>query len=91
MENESKNMYIIGTDIEELFKMCNNHEEKKILVEETMLYMLENLKTIDEKFTKKAVLYSVKEVETYHRRYKFCTFFKKKKKKLKSQNGNFPI
>ena len=78
MENESQNMYIIGTDIEELFKMCNNHEEKKLLVEETMLYMIQTLKTVDEKFTKKAVLYSVKELETYHRRYKFCTFQKVK-------------
>ena len=53
LEKEDKGIYIVGTNIRDLFKICNNQEERNVILEGILGEMLKILSMVDkEKFPK---------------------------------------
>ena len=69
LEKEDKGIYIVGTNIRDLFKICNNQEERNVIFEGILGEMLKILSMVDkEKFPKRGVLFFISGLEEYYKR-----------------------
>ena len=68
LEKEEEGIYLLGTNIRDIFNICNNIEEKRSVFEFLLKEMMKILGMINEqKFPKRGVLFFISELEQYYR------------------------
>ena len=68
LEKEEEGIYLLGTNIRDIFNICNNIEEKRSVFESLLKEMMKILGMINEqKFPKRGVLFFISELEQYYR------------------------
>lgn len=68
LEKEEEGIYLLGTNIRDIFNICNNIEEKRSVFEFLLKEMMKILGMInEEKFPKRGVLFFISELEQYYR------------------------
>ena len=68
LEKEDKGIYLVGTNIRDLFKICNNMEERNVIFEGILSEMLKLLRMVDkQKFPKRGVLFFISEMKEYYK------------------------
>ena len=69
LEKEEEGVYLLGTNIRDMFNICNNVEERRSVFEFLLKEMMKILAMIDEeKFPKQGVLFYISELEQYYKR-----------------------
>ena len=68
LEKEEEGIYLLGTNIRDIFNICNNIEEKRSVFEFLLKEMMTILGMINEqKFPKRGVLFFISELKQYYR------------------------
>ena len=68
LEKEEEGIYLLGTNIRDIFNIFNNIEEKRSVFEFLLKEMMKILGMInEEKFPKRGVLFFISELEQYYR------------------------
>ena len=69
LEKEEEGVYLLGTNIRDMFNICNNVEERRSVFEFLLKEMMKILAMTDEeKFPKRGVLFFISELEQYYKR-----------------------
>ena len=68
LEKEEEGIYLLGTNIRDIFNIYNNIEERRFVFEFLLKEMMKILGMInEEKFPKRGVLFFKSELEQYYR------------------------
>ena len=59
LEKEDKGIYLVGTNIRDLFKICNNMEERNVIFEGILSEMLKLLRMVDKQNFPKEEFFSL--------------------------------
>lgn len=75
LEKEEKGIYLLGTNIRDLFRICSNTEEKSLVFEYILNEMIKILGMVDkEKYPKRGVLFYIPELEEHYKWYIHFSF-----------------
>ena len=70
LEDEIRKTYLLGCSLRSIFSICQNNEQKGVVIEYLLKEMMKILKDVDEtKFTKKGILFFVPELEDFYKWY----------------------
>ena len=75
LEDEELGFYILGSNIKNIFSICENNEEKGFIINYLLTEMTKMMRQIDiQKFPKKGILFFIGDLEDVYKWYVY--FFK---------------
>ena len=75
LEDEELEFYILGSNIKNIFSICENNEEKGFIINYLLTEMMKMMRQIDsQKFPKKGILFFIGDLEDVYKWYVY--FFK---------------
>ena len=75
LEDKELGFYILGSNIKNIFSICENNEEKGFIINYLLTEMMKMMKQIDsQKFPKKGILFFIGDLENVYKWYVY--FFK---------------
>ena len=70
LEDEIRKTYLLGCNLRSLFSICQNNEEKGVVIEYMLKELMKILKDVDEtKFPKRGILFFIPELEASYKWY----------------------